>query len=57
VKQNKANIGSPVLFDPSDICNALVGLKEVRILHYQRIGPVAEIAIEQTVSEVRCPVC
>ncbi len=57
MKQNKANKGSPVLFDPSDICSALVGLKGVRILHYQRIGPIAEIAIEQIVSEVRCPMC
>ncbi|WP_201733546.1 hypothetical protein [Acidithrix sp. C25] len=27
----------------------------MRVLHYQRTGPVAEIAIEKIVSEVRCP--
>lgn len=55
MKNNKQNI--PVLVDPSDICHALVGLKDVRILFYRRPGPIAEIAIEQILDDVRCRKC
>jgi transposase len=35
-----------------------VGLKDVRVLHYQRSGPDVELMIEQEVlDEVRCPRC
>jgi transposase len=46
-----------VLSDPSEILEALVGLKEVRVLHYERSGPDVTLVIEQVVSEIRCPVC
>ncbi len=57
MKKYKAFTSSPVLFDPNDICNAVVGLKGTRVLHYQRQGPMAEIGIEQTIGEVLCPKC
>ena len=57
VKKYKAFTGSPVLVDPTDICNAIVGLKGARVLHYQRQGPIAEIGIEQTPGKIRCPKC
>lgn len=47
----------PVLTDPSDICNGLVGLKDIRTLFYRRPGPIAEIAIEQTFGELSCKSC
>ena len=47
MNKKKAFTGSPVLVDPTDICNAVVGLKGTRVLHYQRQGPMAEIGIEQ----------
>ncbi len=57
MKKYKAFTNSPVLVDPNDICNAVVGLKGTRVLHYQRQGPVAEIGIEQIIGEVLCPKC
>jgi hypothetical protein len=36
---------------------ALVGLKDVRVLHYQRSGPQVELMIEQVIEAVRCPSC
>ena len=36
-----------VLTDPNEILGALVGLKDVRVLHYQRSGPSVELLIEQ----------
>jgi transposase len=46
-----------VLVHPSEILTALVGLKDVRVLHYQRSGPDVELMIEQVTDEVRCPMC
>jgi transposase len=46
-----------VLVHPSEIVAALVGLKDVRVLHYQRSGPDVELMIEQVLGEVRCPRC
>ena len=46
-----------VLFHPSEILAALVGLKDVRVLAYERLGPDVELMIEQVVGEVRCPSC
>jgi transposase len=43
--------------DPSEICRALVGLKDVRILQYRRSSIVAELMIEQVVDVVHCPAC
>lgn len=57
MNKKKAFTGSPVLVDPTDICNAVVGLKGTRVLHYQRQGPIAEIGIEQVPAEVLCPWC
>jgi len=36
-----------VVTDPSEIVQALVGLKDVRGLHYERRGPDVELMIEQ----------
>lgn len=55
MKNEKHNI--PVLTNSSDICSALVGLKDVRILFYRRTGPIAEIAIEQVIGNVYCKSC
>jgi len=46
-----------VLTHPSEIVQALVGLKDVRVLHYERRGPDVELGIEQAVENVRCPSC
>jgi transposase len=46
-----------VTVHPSEILGALVGLKDVRVLHYARNGPDVELMIEQIVGEVRCPRC
>ncbi len=46
-----------VLSDPSEILQALVGLKDVRVLHYQRRGPEVALVIEQVVEDARCPSC
>lgn len=46
-----------VLDDPSEILEALVGLKDVRVLHYQRRAADVELCIEQVVEDVRCPRC
>ena len=46
-----------VLTHHSEILQALVGLKDVRVLHYRRTGPEVELVIEQVVDDVRCPSC
>ena len=46
-----------VLVNPNEIIHALVGLKDVRVLHYLRRGPEVELMIEQVVNDIRCPRC
>ena len=46
-----------VLSDPSEILEALVGLKDVRVLHYERRGPEVALVIEQVINDARCPTC
>ncbi len=46
-----------VLDDPTEILAALVGLKDVRVLHYERRGPEVALVIEQFVEDARCPEC
>jgi hypothetical protein len=46
-----------VLVHPSEIFAALVGLKDVRVVHYERRGPDVELMIEQVTRGVRCPGC
>jgi hypothetical protein len=46
-----------VLVEPSEILEALVGLKDVRVLRYERNGADVELMIEQVLDEVRCPSC
>jgi transposase len=46
-----------VLVHPSEILEALVGLKDVVVLRYERRGPDVELMVEQTPGEVRCPTC
>lgn len=46
-----------VITDPSEIVRALVGLKDVRVLAYERHGPDVSLVIEQTVTRVHCPTC
>ena len=46
-----------VLDHPSEILEALVGLKDVRVLRYERAGPHVELMIEQVLGEVRCSRC
>jgi transposase len=45
------------LSHPSEILEALVGLKDVRVLQYERRGPHVELMVEQVLEEVRCPSC
>jgi transposase len=46
-----------VLRHPSEIVQALVGLKDVAVLHYKRSGQDVELMIEQVVGDLRCPTC
>jgi transposase len=46
-----------VVTDPSEIVQALVGLKDVRVLHYERRGPDVALMVEQVLGQVRCPTC
>ena len=46
-----------VLSDPSEILDALFGLKDVRVMHYERRGPEVALVIEQVVKDVQCPTC
>ncbi|MGD1011146.1 MAG: hypothetical protein ABR925_01240 [Acidimicrobiales bacterium] len=46
-----------VLVHPNEILQALVGLKDIRVLHYQRSGSNVELMIEQIPGVVRCPDC
>ena len=46
-----------VLTHASEILAALVGLKDVRILRYERFGPDVELMVEQVLGVVRCPTC
>ncbi len=43
--------------EPSQIVEALVGLKDVRVLAYRSFGPDVELVIEQTVVQRTCPTC
>jgi transposase len=42
---------------PSEILQALVGLKDVAVVRLERRGPDVELMIEQVLGEVRCPSC
>ena len=42
-----------VVTDPIEIVRALVGLKDVRVLAYERWGPRVELLIEQVLEEIR----
>jgi transposase len=46
-----------VLVHPTEILAALVGLKDVHVLHYERRGPDVELMIEQVLDTVPCPSC
>jgi transposase len=46
-----------VTSDPTEICEALVGLKDIQVLEYRRTSAIAELVIEQVVENVRCPTC
>jgi len=46
-----------VLFNPSEILQALVGLKDVVVVHYERRGPHVELMIEQVPGVINCPSC
>ena len=54
---NQQTKSTLVLTHPSEILQALVGLKDIRIVHYKREGPDVELMIEQAVDDVRCPNC
>jgi transposase len=46
-----------VLVHPTEILAALVGLKDVVVLQYERRGPNVELMIEQVRGMVLCPTC
>lgn len=46
-----------VISDPTEILRALVGLKDVRVLHLERQASEVELMVEQVLGEVRCPAC
>jgi transposase len=46
-----------VLVHPSEILGALVGLKDVSVLQYERLGPHVELMVEQVLGDALCPSC
>jgi hypothetical protein len=46
-----------VVVDPSEILEALVGLKDVHVLSYERAGPHVALMVEQVLGIVVCPMC
>lgn len=46
-----------VITDPTEIVEALVGLKDVRVLAYRRRAKDVDLMIEQVVLDPRCPNC
>jgi transposase len=46
-----------VLVHPTEILQALVGLKDVVVLQYERHGPNVELMVEQDLGVVRCVTC
>ena len=46
-----------VLIEPNEILQALVGLKDVRVVHYRRREREVDLMIEQVVDIVLCPSC
>lgn len=46
-----------VVSHPTEIIEAFVGLKDIRVLHYERQGPNVELVIEQVIGVVLCPTC
>ena len=46
-----------VLDDPTQILEALVGLKDVRVLAYERCASDVELHVERVIKDVRCPRC
>jgi transposase len=46
-----------VVSDSSEIVQALVGLKGVRVVHYRRSGRDVELMIEQVIDQVQCSLC
>lgn len=46
-----------VHYEPRQIVQALIGLKDVRVVAYRRVGRDVELVIEQTVLQQCCPVC
>jgi hypothetical protein len=49
--------GTFVVSEPNRIVQALVGLKNVRVLTYRRTGPDVELLIEQVEVTRFCPSC
>jgi transposase len=46
-----------VLLEPNRIVEALVGLKDVRVVAYERLGPDVQLVVEQTRVVMFCPSC
>ena len=46
-----------VVTNPTEILDALVGLKDVRVVQYERRGPHVALMVEQVVDVVACPLC
>lgn len=46
-----------VVTNPTEILDALVGLKDVRVVQYERRGPDVDLMVEQIVDVVLCPGC
>jgi transposase len=46
-----------VVVEPNEILRALVGLKDVAVVAYERHGPNVELVVEQVPGVVACPTC
>lgn len=54
---NQKTKSTSVVTEPSEIVRALVGLKDVQVLHYKRVGRDVELLVEQVPGPVVCPNC
>ncbi len=54
---SQQNRNTFVLTDHSEILEALVGLKDVRVVHFERRGASVSLCVEQVLGAVFCPQC
>ncbi|MDA8195904.1 MAG: transposase family protein [Actinomycetota bacterium] len=54
---NKSNSAVFTIYNSNEIIEALVGLKDVRVISYNRVEKEVFLLVEQIVINPRCPNC